>query len=114
ILIAFIRGLVRRTAATIGNFWVDFTRGGLYILLPISLVAALLLVSQGVIQNFNPYKTVPLLEATSYQKPKLDAKGNPLKDTNGKPLTETVIVKEQQLPMGPVASMEVIKTLGSN
>jgi K+-transporting ATPase ATPase A chain len=114
ILMAFIRGLVRRTAKTIGNFWVDFTRGTLYILLPISLIFALVLVSQGVIQNFSSYKTVQMLEATSYQKPKLDAKGNPLKDASGKPLTETVVVKEQQLPMGPVASMEVIKNLGTN
>jgi K+-transporting ATPase ATPase A chain len=114
ILIAFIRGIVRRTATTIGNFWVDVTRGTLYILVPISLVAALLLVSQGVIQNFSSYKKVPMLEATSYQKPRLDAKGNPLKDEHGKPITESVIVKEQQLPMSPVASMEAIKTLGSN
>ena len=114
ILIAFIRGLVRRTAATIGNFWVDVTRGTLYILLPISFVAALVLVSQGVIQNMSPYKTVQLLEATSYQKPKLDEKGVPLKDAHGTPITETIQVKEQQLPMGPVASMESIKTLGTN
>jgi potassium-transporting ATPase potassium-binding subunit len=114
ILIAFIRGLVRRTAATIGNFWVDVTRGILYILLPISFVAALVLVSQGVIQNMSPYKTVQLLEATRYQKPKLDEKGVPLKDAHGTPITETIQVKEQQLPMGPVASMESIKTLGTN
>ena len=114
ILIAFIRGLVRRTAATIGNFWVDVTRGTLYILLPISFVAALLLVSQGVIQNISPYKTVQLLEATSYQKPKLDEKGIPLKDAHGTPITETIRVKEQQLPMGPVAAMESIKNLGTN
>ncbi|MDR3580227.1 MAG: potassium-transporting ATPase subunit KdpA [Oryzomonas sp.] len=114
ILIAFIRGLVRRTAATIGNFWVDVTRGTLYILLPISFVAALVLVSQGVIQNISPYKTVRLLEATSYQKPKLDEKGIPLKDAHGTQITETIRVKEQQLPMGPVAAMEVIKNLGTN
>jgi K+-transporting ATPase ATPase A chain len=114
ILIAFIRGFVRRTAKTIGNFWVDLTRGTLYILLPISLVAALVLVSQGVIQNFSPYKTVQMVEATSYQKTKLDSEGNQLKDANGKPITETVVAKEQVLPMGPVASMEVIKNLGTN
>jgi len=114
ILIALIRGFGRRTAKTIGNFWVDLTRGTLCILLPISLVAALVLVSQGVIQNFSPYKTVQMLEATRYEKPKLDAEGNPLKDTNGKPITETAVVKEQELPMGPVASMEAIKNLGTN
>ena len=114
ILIAFIRGLARRTAETIGNFWVDLSRGVLYILLPISLVAALVLVSQGVIQNFSPYKNVPLLQAASYEKPKLDASGNPLKDASGRPVTETVVVKEQILPMGPVAAMEAIKELGTN
>ena len=114
ILIAFIRSLVRRSAATLGNFWVDLTRGVLYILLPISLVAALLLVSQGVIQNFSPYKTAPLVQATSYQKPLLDAGGKQLKDSDGKPKTETVSVKEQQIPMGPVAAMESIKNLGTN
>ncbi|MGD0885043.1 MAG: potassium-transporting ATPase subunit KdpA [Thermodesulfovibrionales bacterium] len=114
ILVAFIRGLVRRKAETIGNFWVDLTRGTLYILLPIAFLAALLLVSQGVIQNFSPYKSVPLMQATSYEKPQIAADGNPLKDASGKPVTETVAVKEQTLPMGPVASMEAIKELGTN
>lgn len=114
ILIAFIRGLARRTAVTIGNFWVDMTRSVLYILLPISLVAALVLVSQGVIQNFSPYKSVPLKQSISYEKPRLDAGGNPLKDASGKLVIETVAVKEQTLPMGPVASLEAIKELGTN
>ncbi len=114
VVIAFIRGLARRTAETIGNFWVDLTRSVLYILLPISLVAALVLVSQGAIQNFSPYKTAQLVEATSYDKPKLDAEGNPVKDEKGQAVTEKVTVKEQTLPMGPVASQEVIKELGTN
>jgi K+-transporting ATPase ATPase A chain len=114
ILIAFIRGLVRRTAEIIGNFWVDMTRSVLYILLPIAFIAALVLVSQGVIQNFSPYRSVPLMQSTSYEKQKLDAGGNPLKDAGGKPVTETVVVKEQILPMGPVAAMEAIKELGTN
>jgi len=114
IVIALIRGFVRRTAETIGNFWVDLTRTVLYILLPISLVAALVLVSQGVIQNFSPYKSVPLLQPTSYEKSKTGPDGNPLKDASGKPMTETIIVKEQILPMGPVASQEAIKELGTN
>jgi K+-transporting ATPase ATPase A chain len=114
ILIAFIRGFIRRTAETIGNFWVDMTRSVLYILLPISLVAALVLVSQGVIQNFSPYKTVRLIEATSYEKAKLDAEGSPVKDEKGQVVTEKVIVKEQTLPMGPVASQEAIKEFGTN
>ncbi|MBT0665940.1 potassium-transporting ATPase subunit KdpA [Geobacter pelophilus] len=114
IVIALIRGFCRRKTSMLGNFWVDMTRSVLYILLPISLVAALVLVSQGVIQNFNPYKTVPLLQETSYDKPKLDDKGSPLKDGNGHPVIEKVIVKEVQIPMGPVASQEAIKELGTN
>jgi K+-transporting ATPase ATPase A chain len=113
-LVAFIRGLARRTAQTIGNFWVDLTRTTLYILLPLALVLALIQVSQGVVQNFSAYKTVPLLQATSYEQPKLDANGEPLKDASGNPVTETVTVQEQVLPMGPAASQVAIKQLGTN
>ena len=62
-------GLARRSAQTIGNFWVDLTRSTLYILLPLALVLALIQVSQGVVQNFSAYQTVPLLQATSYEQP---------------------------------------------
>ncbi len=114
ILIAFIRGLVRRTAETMGNFWVDLTRSVLYILLPISFLVTLVLVSQGVIQNFSAYKNVYLLQETSYEKPKLDIQGNQIKDERGKLVTKKVTVKEQILPMGPVASQEAIKEVGTN
>jgi K+-transporting ATPase ATPase A chain len=114
IVIAFIRGLARRTAETIGNFWVDLTRTVFYILLPMAVVAAVVLVSQGVIQNFSAYKNVSLLQATSYEKPKLDKSGNLLKDASGNLVTEKVQTKEQTLPMGPVASQEAIKELGTN
>ncbi len=114
IVIALIRGFARRKTSMLGDFWVDLTRGTLYILLPISLIASLLLVSQGGIQNFSPYKTVALVQSTSYDKPKLDEKGAALKDAAGKPLTENVTVKEVQIPMGPVASQEAIKELGTN
>jgi len=114
IAIAVIRGFVRRKTSTLGNFWVDMTRCTLYILLPISIILSLVLVSQGVIQNFSAYKSVPLVQSTSYDKPKMDDKGNPLKDAADKPVTENVIVKEVQIPMGPVASQEVIKELGTN
>ena len=114
IAIAVIRGFVRRKSSLLGNFWVDMTRCTLYILLPISIIAALLLVSQGVIQNFSAYKSVPLVQSTSYNKPKMDDKGTPLKDAQGKPVTENVIVKQVQIPMGPVASQEAIKELGTN
>ena len=114
VAIALIRGFARRKSSLIGNFWVDMTRGVLYILLPISLVAALVLVSQGVIQNFSEYKSTPLLQATTYDKPKLDDKGNAIKDAKGNPITENVTVKEVTIPMGPVASQEAIKELGTN
>lgn len=114
IVIALIRGFSRRRSSAIGNFWVDLTRGTLYILLPISLIAAILLVSQGVIQNFSTYKTVPLVQSISYDKPKLDDKGTPLKDAQGKPVMENVTAKEVVIPMGPVASQEAIKELGTN
>ncbi len=114
IVIALIRGFVRRKTGVLGNFWVDMTRGTLYILLPISLLCALVLVSQGVIQNFSPYKTLPLVQAISYDKPMLDDKGAPLTDAKGNPVTESVTVGEVTLPMGPVASQEAIKELGTN
>ena len=106
IAIAVIRGFVRRKTSLLGNFWVDMTRCILYILLPISIILSIVLVSQGVIQNFSAYKTVPLLQSTSYDKPVKDDKGNPV--------TENVTVKEVTIPMGPVASQEVIKELGTN
>src|ERR1035437_4585801 len=114
IAIAVIRGFVRRKTSLLGNFWVDMTRCTLYILLPISIIAAILLVSQGAIQNFSEYKTVPLVQSTNYDKPKMDDKGVALKDAKGNPVTENIIVKEVQIPMGPVASQEVIKELGTN
>ncbi len=114
VAIALIRGFARRKTSMLGNFWVDMTRGTLYILLPLSLVFAVFLVSQGVIQNFSDYKTVPLVQSTTYDKPKLDDKGNPLKDAKGNPVTESVTAKEVTIPMGPVASQEAIKELGTN
>ncbi len=114
IVIALIRGFVRRTSAFIGNFWVDLTRSVLYILLPLSLVGAVFLTSQGVIQNFCGYKTAALTQPISYDKPKLDALGTPMLDRAGKPLTENVTAKEVSIPMGPVASQEAIKELGTN
>ena len=112
--VAFIRGFSRATAKGIGNVWVDLVRSTLYIFLPISFIIALILVSQGVVQNFRPYQTANLLQPTSYEKPKLDAAGQPLKDAKGNPVTETVVVKEQVLPLGPAASQIAIKQLGVN
>ncbi len=94
VLIALIRGIARHTTKGIGNFWVDLTRSTLYILLPLSIIVALVLVSQGVVQTFGPYQTVSLLQPTT--------------DAAGKTVTQQV------LPMGPAASQIAIKQLGTN
>lgn len=114
VAIALIRGFARHTAQTIGNFWVDITRGTLYILLPISLILAVIFMDQGVIQNFDAYKNVQTLDATSYQVPKVDAAGASVQDAAGNAVMGTVTTKTQTLPMGPIASQEAIKMLGTN
>src|SRR6185369_2698548 len=86
VVVALIRGLARHGAKTIGNFWVDLTRITLYVLTPLAVVVALVLASQGVIQNLSPYKEVATLEQQA----------------------------AQTLPMGPVASQEAIKEVGTN
>jgi K+-transporting ATPase ATPase A chain len=114
VLIALIRGFARHSAKTVGNAWVDLTRVTLHILLPISVVCALALTSQGVIQNFDAYKNVTTLEVTSFDNPKLDDAGQPLKDDKGAVITEPAQTQTQTLAMGPVASQEAIKMLGTN
>ncbi len=114
VVIALVRGFARHTAQSIGNAWVDLTRITLYLLLPLSLVFAVFLLSQGVIQNFNAYQDVMTLELTHYDNPKLDIAGQPLKDDKGNLLTEPVTTQTQTLPMGPVASQEAIKMIGTN
>ena len=89
VLVALIRGFTRRNTDTIGNFWVDLTRSVLYILMPLSLILALVLVGQGVVQTFSPYQTVPLVETVTYEQPKLGADGQALQDAGGKPVMET-------------------------
>jgi K+-transporting ATPase ATPase A chain len=111
---ALVRGFARRSAQGIGNFWVDLTRSTLYILLPLSLLLAVIFMSQGVIQNFDTYKDVRTLESLTYAQPKLDPAGKPLKDAHGNALTETLTTHTQSLAMGPVASQEAIKMLGTN
>jgi potassium-transporting ATPase potassium-binding subunit len=111
---ALIRGFARRSASGIGNFWVDLTRSTLYILLPLSLILAVIFVGQGVIQNFDAYKDVNTLESVTYTQPRLDAGGQPQKDAQGNALTETLTTHTQTLAMGPVASQEAIKMLGTN
>jgi len=114
VVIALIRGFARHTMKTIGNAWVDLTRITLYVLLPISLVAAVFMISQGAIQNFAAYQDVTTLEVTHYDNPKNDADGQPLKDDKGNAVTEPAETQTQTLPMGPMASQEAIKMFGTN
>ncbi len=114
VVIALIRGFSRHSAKTIGNFWVDFTRSTLYVLLPLSIVVAVFFVGQGVIQNFDAYKDVTTVTATTFDNPKLDKDGNAIKDAQGNPVTEKATTQKQTLPMGPIASQEAIKMLGTN
>ena len=114
VLFALIRGLARHGSATVGNFWTDMVRSTLYVLMPLSLVLALALVSQGVIQNFSPYQDVQTVEALHYDAPRLDAQGQPVLDAAGTPITDPVTTRTQTLAMGPVASQEAIKLLGTN
>ena len=111
---ALIRGFAARSSKTIGNFWVDLTRSTLYVLLPLSTLFAIFLMGQGVIQNFSAYKDVTLLDPVTYTQPKNGADGQPLKDAKGVVITETLTAKTQTLAMGPVASQEAIKMLGTN
>jgi len=114
VAVALIRGFARHASATIGNFWVDLTRSTLYILLPLSTLLAIMLISQGVIQNFAANKDVTTLSATQYRQPKLDAAGVAIKDANGTAVTQNASTSTQTLTMGPVASQEAIKELGTN
>jgi K+-transporting ATPase ATPase A chain len=114
VLVALIRGFKRHSAGTIGNFWVDLTRTTLYILIPLALIWSLLLISQGVVQTFSEYKTVSLTQTITYDNPKLESQGNPVKDEKGKPVTEKAEMKEQVIPLGPAASQIAIKQLGTN
>jgi K+-transporting ATPase ATPase A chain len=108
--IAFIRGIARRQMQTIGNFWVDLVRCNLWVLLPFCVVGALVLVSQGVVQNLKPYDTVKLVEPM--QVPKVGPDGKPVVDGQGKPVMDNVT--EQTIAQGPVASQEIIKEFGTN
>jgi K+-transporting ATPase ATPase A chain len=114
VVVALIRGFARHSAQTLGNAWVDLTRVTLYVLVPLSIAYALFLTSQGAIQNFDAYKTATTVEATAYDAPRVDADGQPLKDENGQALTDPTTTQEQTLPMGPLASQEAIKLLGTN
>jgi len=114
VAVALIRGFARRSAETIGNFWVDLTRTTLYILLPLSFVFALVLVSQGVVQTFGPYAKVAVVQPTAYDEPVTDKDGKPVLDEKGQPKTKNSTLTEQVIAVGPAASQIAIKQLGTN
>ncbi|MGV8059283.1 MAG: potassium-transporting ATPase subunit KdpA [Smithellaceae bacterium] len=111
---ALVRGIVRHTAKTIGNFWVDMLRTNLYLLLPICLIYAVFLVSQGMIQNFKTYDTVKVVEPYTIQVVKKDTAGQEMKDAQGKAVMEDKKIDTQTIPQGPMASQVAIKMLGTN
>jgi potassium-transporting ATPase potassium-binding subunit len=114
VVVALIRGFTRHSVQSLGNVWVDLTRVTLWVLLPLSLVFALVLAGQGVIQNLKPYQQVQTLEAVTWQSPKLGADGQPIKDPQGQPVMEDKSSPTQQIAMGPVASQLAIKMIGTN
>jgi K+-transporting ATPase ATPase A chain len=111
---ALVRGIARHSATTIGNFWVDMVRITFYLLVPVSLVLAVFLVSQGMIQNFKPYDTAQLTEPFTAQVPKKDDQGNDVKDSKGNPVMVDQKVETQSIVQGPMASQVAIKMLGTN
>jgi K+-transporting ATPase ATPase A chain len=112
--VAFIRGIARREMETIGNFWVDMTRATLWVLLPFCLVGALILVSQGMIQNLKPYDTAKLVDPQTIVVDKKDAAGNVVTNADGTTAKETQVVTDQTIAQGPLASQEFIKQWGTN
>lgn len=114
VVVALMRGFQRKEAGGIGNFWIDLVRSTLYVLLPLSLILALALVGQGVVQSVAPYASVPLTQAVDYEQPKVGADGQPVLDAAGKPVLEAAIAREQTLALGPAASQIAIKHLGTN
>ena len=111
---ALVRAIARQTAQTIGNFWVDLVRITYYLLIPICVVFAVFLISQGIIQNFKPYTQAKLVEPMKISTPKKDKDGNAVLDAAGKPVLEEQTVEDQTLPQGPVASQVAVKMLGTN
>ncbi len=111
---ALVRGIARYSVATLGNFWVDLIRTTYYLLLPLCLGFAVVLVSQGVIQNFSPYAKAKLLEPMKISVAKTDTKGKPVLDPAGNPVMEEQTVTDQTIVQGPMASQIAIKMLGTN
>ncbi len=114
VLVALVRGLTRRETGLLGNFWKDLTRSTLYILLPLSVILALVFVWQGMPQTFGGAATAALMEPVTYDEPVKDAGGAPVLDEAGRPATQTARADTQTIARGPVASQEAIKLLGTN
>ena len=114
VIFALVRGFASRSGKSIGNFWVDLVRSTLYILLPLSLALSVAFMGEGMIQNFSAYKEVTLLDHVAYETPKVTADGQPVLDTAGKPVMEAQVATTQTIAIGPVASQESIKLLGTN
>lgn len=114
VVFALMRGFAARSTSVIGNFWVDVTRITAWLLVPLSIVFALFLVGQGVVQNFDTYQQATPLEVTQVQRPKLGTDGQPVNNAAGTPVMQTVPLQTQTIAMGPVASQEAIKLLGTN
>lgn len=114
VVIALIRGFARHSTTGLGNFWVDLTRSTLYLLIPGSLILATFFMQQGVIQNFNHYVDVQTLEKTEYEVPLKDKSGAAVMDEHNQPVLSKSSTSLQHIPMGPVASQEAIKILGTN
>jgi K+-transporting ATPase ATPase A chain len=114
VVIALIRGLARHSAKGIGNAWVDLTRITLWVLLPISLLIAIVEVQQGGIQNFAGYVDAKTVETVAYQEAKNGPDGQPVKDAQGNPVMEDKTTDKQQIAMGPASSQVAIKMLGTN
>lgn len=113
VALALIRAFAAKSSS-IGNFWVDLTRITLYVLLPLSLLMAVLQLQQGTPQTFEPAREATTLEATTFDQPKSAADGQPLKDEKGVVVTEPATTQVQAIAMGPVASQESIKMIGTN
>ena len=114
VAVALIRGFARHSSTTVGNVWVDLTRITLWVLLPLSLVFALLMSAGGVVQTFSGAATAKTVEAVTWQEPRLGADGQPAKDAQGQPLMDDKRSETQSIALGPVASQLAIKMLGTN
>jgi K+-transporting ATPase ATPase A chain len=111
---ALVRGIARHTSDTIGNFWVDLTRITYYLLLPICIIYAVFLISQGVIQNFKPYTTATVIEPQTVSVQMTDANGNSVTNKDGSAVMTNQVISTQTIVQGPVASQIAIKMLGTN